>query len=174
MKQGLIHIYTGDGKGKTSAAVGACVRAAGHGWRILFVQFLKGSFTGELIPLEKLGVSVCRTEDVKKFVFQMDEKELARCREDHSRCFQTAADALRSGEYDLVVLDEVIGAVGLGLIDEEALVALLKEKQPKTEVILTGRGASDKLKKTADYLSEIRMEKHPYEQGIPARAGIEY
>ena len=66
MKQGLIHIYTGDGKGKTSAAVGACVRAAGHGWRILFVQFLKGSFTGELIPLEKLGVSVCRTEDVKK------------------------------------------------------------------------------------------------------------
>ena len=73
-----------------------------------------------------------------------------------------------------MVLDEVIGAVGLGLIDEEALVALLKEKQPKTEVILTGRGASDKLKKTADYLSEIRMEKHPYEQGIPARAGIEY
>lgn len=174
MKQGMIQLYTGDGKGKTSAAVGSCVRAAGHGWRILFLQFLKSTSTGELEPLQKLGVECIRPSSCEKFVFQMNEEEKAACRKEHASLLEAARQAAESGAYDLVVLDEAAGAVQTGMLHEEGLLSLLKSKAPATEVILTGQGASDKLKKAVDYVSDIQNHKHPYQRGIPAREGIEY
>ena len=152
-KLGLIHIYTGDGKGKTTAALGLILRASGRGLKVVLGQFLKGRETGELHTLSLLpGVTVFRGKPLTKFSFQMNEQE--------------KADVL-------LVLDEVIGACGTHLLDESLLIDFLKHKPEHLEVVMTGRNPSPELLELADYVSEICKRKHPFDKGIPAREGIE-
>ena len=170
--KGLVEVYTGDGKGKTTCAVGLAVRCAGQGFRVLFAQFLKGRSTGEIDPLKKLGVKVIRSESVTKFIPDMAPSELALCRHEQNKVF----DAVRQDMdgYGLVVLDEIFGAVSTGMIDKNDVITLINQKPAGTELVLTGRGAPDEIIKLADYVSEIKAVKHPYEKGIAARRGIEY
>ena len=174
---GLVHAYTGDGKGKTTASVGLCVRAAGRGLRVLFCQFLKGRSSGELASLEKLGVTIMRMQDPEaqvKFTFQMTEEELNESRRQHAELLARAKAAAQAGEYDLVVLDESIVTVSIGLLEESALCDLIAHKSSGTELVMTGRGLPPALAERCDYISEIVMRKHPYEKGVQARRGIEY
>lgn len=171
---GYIHGYTGNGKGKTTAAVGLSVRAAGNGLRVLFCQFLKDTPTGELTSLQKLGIEVRRAGKVEGFTFSMTPEELGACRESHLAFLQEVQQAVKEAHYDLLVLDEAICAVSCGILEEKAVLQFLKNKPDSLEVVLTGRGISEKIAQCCDYLSEIAEKKHPYRQGIPARRGIEY
>lgn len=172
--QGLIHIYHGDGKGKTTAAIGLCVRMVGAGGTVAFIQFLKGRNTSELEPLKQLGVQIARTTDVKKFVKSMSPQELELCKQDIQRCFGLFKQAIGSGKFDLVVADEMLHTVNHDFISLEELIHTLEEKYPSTEVVLTGRNPSKDVCNIADYVTLMSMEKHPYTKGITARKGIEY
>ncbi len=170
--KGLIHLYTGGGKGKTTAAVGLCVRALGAGLRVRFVQFMKGRGSAELAPLRQLGAHVTRATNEEKFVFQMNEQERAACQKAHRACLAEAAKT--AAEWDLLVLDEALGALETGLLAEEELLPFMREKPPGLELVLTGRSAPETLRALADYVTDMRAEKHPFAAGIPARRGIEF
>lgn len=171
---GLLHLYIGDGKGKTTASIGLCIRALGAGKRVLFAQFLKGRDTAELEPLRRLGIEVRRTEPVKKFLSAMDEREREECRRSCCELFAFTADALHEGRYGLVVLDEVLDAVNAGIFTEEELCRALMERERTVEAVCTGRNPGEEIRAAADYISEIRALRHPYTRGIAARPGIEY
>lgn len=171
--RGLLHIYTGDGKGKTTAAIGLSVRAKGAGKRVLIAQFLKGGKTSELEPLAQLGIAVLRTEAVKKFTFQMDEEEKALCKKDCIELLERVHTSVVDRCCGLVVLDEVLDAIRAGMLEEEQLLRLL-DARGETEVVITGRAPSEELRRRADYLTAMTAEKHPYQLGLPARLGIEY
>lgn len=174
--KGLVHIYTGDGKGKTTAAIGLGVRACGRGMKVLMVQFLKSIPTGEMYSLKSLGPDfvLCRGTESGKFTWQMDRDEKDRAAAEQQELFNCAANAAWNGECDLLILDEVLGAVSAGMLDREQLVSFIKNKPDKLELVLTGRNADDELVGLADYVSEIRAVKHPAEKGIQARKGIEF
>lgn len=172
IERGLVHIYTGDGKGKTTAAVGLAVRCAGAGNRVLLVQFLKGQPTAELEPLKKLGIDILRSDSVKKFIPYMTEEEKRACKEAQQSCLRRAVGSM--SEYDMVVLDEIMAAVSTGMIDCGEVVNLITKRPTHTELVLTGRDVAPELEALADYISEIRAVRHPYEKGITARKGIEY
>ncbi len=171
---GLVHIYTGDGKGKTSASLGLIMRAYGASMKILFVQFLKGQETSEIETLKKLGIKVIRTDEVLKFVPYMNEDEKIVCENSHEMCYNKASDLILWGEYDMVILDEITAAIDLSLIKLDDVIKLIKSKPRCTEIILTGRNAQPELIEIADYVSQINAIKHPYDKGICARKGIEY
>ena len=175
--KGLIHIYCGDGKGKTTAALGAAVRAAGRGRRVLISRFLKTEDSGEVISLPLLpGIMPCFRNF--GFSWQMSPETRKEAELYYGRSFKEAwrvAAGKEGGDgYDLLILDEVIGAVNLGFVDEMALIAALKERPEALEVILTGRNPSEALCSYADYLTEMKLRKHPFTEGIAARKGIEY
>lgn len=174
MSQGLIHIYCGDGKGKTTAAVGLAVRAAGCEKRILIVQFLKGQKTGELNSLACIPqITVLRGKACTKFTFQMDERELQQTYDLNTKNLLTAVETARSGECDVLILDEILGTLSCDLIDCDLLRSLIENKPKSLELVLTGRNPSQWLLDKADYVTEMVKRKHPYDQGIPARKGIE-
>lgn len=173
-QKGLIHIYCGDGKGKTTAAVGLAVRAAGSGLKVTFIQFLKGQMSSELKSFALLpNITLVREKLSPKFSFQMNETELTDTRAAHSRYLEKALELAESGACDLLVLDEVMGALSCGLIDEELLHRLVERKPEQLELVLTGRNPPQWLVEQADYVSEIKKVKHPYDKGIEARNGIE-
>ena len=173
-KLGLIHIYTGDGKGKTTAALGLILRASGRGLKIILAQFLKGRETGELNTVRLLpGVEVYRGKPLTKFSFQMSEEEKAEVLQRHNAFIQELAQRCAKGDIDLLVLDEVIGACNTHLLEEALLLDFLKHKPEYMEVVMTGRNPSTELLDMADYVSEICKRKHPFDKGIPAREGIE-
>ena len=170
--KGLIHIYTGDGKGKTTAAIGLCVRAVGAGRRVLFAQFLKGWTTGEIEPLKTLGVHVVRSAQVLKFIPEMNETELEDCRRGQSAILDEVESCMSA--FDFIILDEALGALSTGIVSLEAIRAIIKKKPESAELVLTGRNAPEQLVELADYVSEIKAVKHPYDRGISARRGIEF
>ncbi len=171
MKQGFIQVYTGDGKGKTTAALGLALRAAGHGIRTYIGQFMKGQPYGELVALrghpfitvEQYGGERCiRREEVTE--------------EDRSRAragLERATKAMLSRRYGIVVLDEINVALWFGLIPEADLLESLAQRPPDIEVVLTGRKATERLVREAHLVTEFKQVKHYYEQGVPARDGIE-
>jgi cob(I)alamin adenosyltransferase len=175
MEKGFIHIYCGDGKGKTTAAVGLAVRASGRGRRVHFVQFLKGDDSGERRALELLpGVTLAPCPKVLKFTFAMTEAERA---EEANRCealFQNACELAKAGRCDLLVLDEVFGALQCGMLQRERVLAFLREKPEPLEVALTGRDPGEDFLDLSDYVSEICKRKHPFDRGISAREAVEY
>jgi len=171
---GLVHYYYGDGKGKTTAALGLALRAAGADRRAAVVQFLKGSPYSEIKSLEKLGIEVCQTKAVKKFVFQMNDEEKLSAANDCKAALDFAIKAAIGGEYDLVVLDEVTDAIAVGLLDEAALIGLIENHSDKTEIVMTGHVPNEKVVERADYVTEMAKRKHPYDRGIMARKGIEF
>ncbi len=172
-RRGLVQIFTGDGKGKTSAALGMVLRALGHGLRVFIVVFMKGDYPyGEWVALSKLpNVKIARfgfrtfTDPVK---VRPDEIEQAR------QALATAREAVISGKYDLVVLDEVNIAAAWKLVELDEVVRLIQDKPANVELILTGRYADNKLIELADLVTECLKIKHPYDKGIMARAGIDY
>lgn len=173
-RQGLCHIYTGNGKGKTTASVGLLVRATGAGMKTLFCQFLKGRDTGELEPLRKLGVEVLRAGEIKKFFAKMTDDEKKECVKSHEMCYNKVKQKIQSGDYGLIVLDEVMAAVRLGLVPLSDLAEVIRNRPKDLEIVLTGRDVPEELAVLADYLSEIQEVRHPFAQGISARKGIEY
>ena len=173
-ERACVHYYYGDGKGKTTAAFGLSLRAAGAGKRVVIAQFLKGLPYAELASFEKLGIAVHQTPAVNKFVFQMNDEEKAAAKADCERVFELARAAATGGEYDVVVLDEVTDAVACGMLAEAALLALINDRAPQTELVLTGHIANKAVIDGADYVTEMKKHKHPYDRGLMARPGIEY
>lgn len=171
---GLIHIYCGDGKGKTTAAVGLAVRCAGRGNKVLLVQFLKSRDSGELYSLAKLpDIEVMRGKESKKFTFQMNEEEKHALLIEHNKMFEQVLEKIKNGGYSLLILDEVIGALNAKVFEMPKLIEFLRHKPENLEVVLTGRNPAPKLVEIADYVSEMRKVKHPMDKGIMAREGIE-
>ena len=176
-QKGQVLINTGKGKGKTTAALGMAVRAAGHGQKVLILQFIKGIWkTGESkfikrlapdIEMKQLGKGFISIEDGKVKVTDRDRNEA-------EESFKTAKEEVMSGQYDLIVLDEIINILAYGLIKTEEVIRLLEERPPGLSVVLTGRGAPRELIDMADTVSEIREIKHAYSKGIKAKKGIEY
>ena len=170
---GLVQIFTGDGKGKTSAALGTVVRALGQELRVCIVVFMKGDYPySEWKFLQDIpGVTVARfgfTSFTDPNNVKPEEKEQAQKALDYAR------EAMLSGEYDMVVLDEVNLASGWGLVEVNDVISLVQERPPAVELILTGRSADDRLVELADMVTECRKVKHPYDKGILARRGIDY
>ena len=204
MAQGMIHIYCGDGKGKTSAAVGLAVRAAGCGLKVLFARFLKNEDSGELEILDSIpGIEVIHMERSYGFFRTLSRKEQEEVREMYGALWRkilvltgTAgtsltgaagnnavsdapenAEAFGAGElrpFDMLVMDEFMAAYNYGLIPHEEALKFLAEKPEHLEIVLTGRNPDARLTELADYVSEIRKIKHPFDRGITARRGIEY
>ena len=171
---GLIHIYCGDGKGKTTAAVGLAVRCAGRGNTVLLVQFLKSRDSGELYSLAKLpDIEVMRGKESKKFTFQMNEEEKHVLLIEHNKMFEQVLAKIKNGGYSLLILDEVIGALNAKVFEMPKLIEFLRHKPENLEVVLTGRSPAPELVEIADYVSEMRKVKHPMDKGIMAREGIE-
>lgn len=171
---GLVHIYCGEGKGKTTCSVGLTVRACGYGLRVLFMQFLKPGTSSELKILRELpGIEVFNTTPTKKFSFQMTEEEKQETRDNNAREFAQVVEKVTKEHYDMLVMDECLGAIEAGLLDEQVIIDFLKNRPAQMEVVVTGRYPSEELTELADYVSRIDKVKHPYDQGIPARAGIE-
>lgn len=173
--KGLVHIYTGDGKGKTTAAIGLGVRAYGRGLKVLMVQFLKGMETGEMFTLKLLepGFVLHRSREVLKFTWDMTDEELSRTRQIQKEILDYAVDATYCGGWDMVILDEVMGALSSGVLDLKDVLDFVKDKPDRLEIVMTGRNAPAELIELADYVSEIKCVKHPIDNGIPARKGIE-
>lgn len=171
--KGLIHVYTGKGKGKTTAAFGLAVRACGHGAKIAIVQFMKGSCVyGELEGVKHLpGLTLIHTgRDVCIFRGEESEEDYAEA----ARGIGLAEEFITSGDYDLVVLDEINVASDMGLVDSNKVVDILRRKSPRTEVVLTGRNAPQDYIEMADYVTEMREIKHPFRKGLDGRVGTEY
>ncbi len=175
MRQGLLLINTGPGKGKTTAALGTAMRAAGNGMRVLILQFIKGSWHyGELDAAEALGPNFVLKQMGRGFVkvggAETDPEDV--------RLVQVAWDearaAIYSGEWDMVVLDEINYAISYGMLDPVIVAEALRNRPPMVHVILTGRSAHPSLVEIADTVTEMRDVKHAYQKGIEAQRGVEY
>lgn len=188
---GLTHIITGDGKGKTTSALGLALRAVGTGYNVYMIQFLKSGWTGELngakylpnFTIEQYGVDAvkerqkaqtslvgfAKKDTTGRFVFQPDvaEKDIARLGLEHAK------EIIQSGKYDLVILDEINCVLDKKLIPKEEVIHLIKNKG-RVELVMTGRDAPKELYEHADYVSELHLVKNPWQKGIKARRGIEY
>lgn len=170
----LAHLYYGDGKGKTTAAVGLAVRAVGQGMRVIFAQFFKTMPTGEVSMLEKLGVTVLRAQLPAGFTWSMTEEELLSLRKGHDILLQKAADLTDPGTKTLLVLDEAADAYAYGYLDREALLTACEGRPEATELVITGHCAPEEIASFCDYVTEMKAHSHPFEKGIPARKGIEF
>lgn len=168
---GFLHIYCGDGKGKTTASIGLALRALGAGMRVCFVQFMKGGETSELNTLWLIPeITVLRCDRQYPFFKNMteeDKTEIAKC---HEKILEEAF----SGNFDMIILDEFNSAYRYGLMECEQAQKLIFDGKKNAEIILTGREPDDIFVNNADYISEIKCTRHPYEKGIAARKGIEY
>ena len=172
---GLVHIYCGDGKGKTTAAFGLAVRAAGNGLNVVVAQFLKSGKTGELNVLRNLDpVTVVGNGITPKFVFQMNEEEKRETIRRHTEMFGQAARLCADGKCDLLVLDEIMSACTTGMFPLQKILDFIDTRPEHIEVVMTGRNPPQELIDRADYVTEMVLRKHPYEQGIPARQGVEF
>ena len=173
LEQGQIQVYTGNGKGKTTAALGLALRAVGRELKVFFIQFMKGGGPyGEHLAAPRLApyltiIQTGREGWVNRENPDPEDVRLAR------EALAMAERAVTGGEYDLVILDEVNGAVSFGLIGVDDVLALMKRKQPSVELVLTGRNAADRVIEAADLVTEMREIKHYYKAGVPARIGIE-
>ena len=180
-RRGLIIVYTGSGKGKTTAALGMALRALGHGWRVLVLQFFKGDWPvvfGELELGKRLAPQLEVLQLGKGFVKHMgDQKRFGEQLAAAQEALRTAREKMQSGAYDLIILDEIIYAIdyaGVQLISLEEVLGLLDLKPPAMHVVLTGRNAPQPLIDRADLVTEMHEVKHPWQHKIPAQVGIDY
>lgn len=174
MKKGLLHVYCGDGKGKTTCAIGLAVRCAGAGGKVLLFQFLKRDTSSERKSLEKMNSIVLMPGYEKmKFTFKMTETEKQDAITFYKRKMQEIQQKVEEEEYDLLILDEAIGAVNAGMLEENELCTFLENRPNGLEVVLTGRDPSNRILDLADYISNIQKIRHPFDKGIPARRMIE-
>ena len=170
MELGMVHLYWGEGKGKTTAAMGLALRALGNGCRVVVVQFLKGADTGEIPLLRQLGVEVYRGKAGQKFVFQMNDAEKAATRALQNENLRAAL----ARPADLLVLDEACAAWELNMVDRQLLEQAVRERPAGQEIVLTGRKPAPWMEELADYSTEMHCWRHPYEKGVKARKGVEF
>ena len=170
MERGLLHLYWGDGKGKTTAAMGLALRALGSGKRVVIVQFLKGGKSGEIPLLEQLGAKVYRGKAGQKFVFQMNDAEKAATRALQNENLRAAM----AQPANLLLLDEAGSAWELDMVDKELLQMAVLHRPDGQECVLTAHAAPQWMLDAADYSTEMKCCRHPYQKGIAARQGIEY
>ena len=168
----LVLLYTGDGKGKTSSALGVTMRAWGRGWSICWLQFIKSttSHFGETRAAAAMGIEMIPLGDGFTWLSEDIEKDKALARE----CWELAREKIGSGRYDLVVLDEITYPISYGWLDVDAVVSALAARPPDVHLILTGRAAPAQLVEFADLVTEMTEIKHPYQGGIKAQPGIDY
>ncbi len=171
--KGCIQVYTGNGKGKTTAALGLALRAAGHGLRTYFGQFLKGQNYGEIFAIQKLSPLITLEQFGRKGFIHVtenpDQEDIRRAQKGLRKCYKM----MKSGKYQIIVLDEVNVAVHFNLFSEKEIHDFLDEKPEEVEVVLTGRYAPRSFIKRADLVTEMKEIKHCYQKGIKARRGIE-
>ena len=174
-QKGLLHIYCGDGKGKTTAATGLAIRMAGYGKKVLFARFLKNENSGELKILDQIKeIEVLHLSRSFGFYNRLSEKEKEEWEKTYKELWQKIRQKVQEEDYDLLVMDEFLHAMRYNLVTEEDILTFLKERPQKLEVVITGRDPSENMIKAADYVSEVKKVKHPYDAGIMARKGIEY
>lgn len=173
MELGRIHLYTGDGKGKTTAAIGLAVRAVGNGIAVLMVQFNKGRETGEIRPLEKLGVTVLRNSMDYGFAKYMTEEDKRAVTRENTENLEAALRMVQN-HFGMLILDELMSVYNNGLIDKELVQGLMDRPPVGVELVLTGRNADSTFTDRCDYLTEMCCGKHPFTKGVTARKGIEY
>ena len=207
MKQGQIQVYTGEGKGKTTAALGLALRAVGQGFKVFMIQFMKGgSYTGECISIKnylpnmeilqfgrpcikqqkqlKLSGFSIKKENKEIFDFVREDVDCSPCRfcflnddvqKDYvEEAFKKALEVVLSGDYDLVILDEINVAMHLGFLEVELVMNMIANKAPHVELVLTGRGAPEEIIELADLVTEMKPHKHYFDKGVAARRGVEY
>lgn len=175
MSKGCIHIYTGDGKGKTTACVGLSIRCSGAGKRVIFTQFLKDNTSSEISVLANLpNIEFLPNDRTFGFTFLMTPQEKEDAAQYYRKHFQQAVQRAIDSNADLLVLDEIISVYNENLVDREAVCDFLKHKAPHLEVVLSGRDPAQELLELADYVSEVKKIKHPFDAGMQARKGIEY
>jgi cob(I)alamin adenosyltransferase len=173
LAKGYTQIYTGDGKGKTSAALGLAFRAAGSGFRSAVIQFMKGQPSGEIDAAVKLGGLVSIEQYGSDRFCRPDDGSFKEHREFALRGLERARAVLAGGGYSIVVLDEIITAAKFGIVSDQDIIALIRSKPETVELVLTGRGASDDIIAQADLVTEMREIKHYYQKGVAPRKGIE-
>ncbi|HIJ94194.1 MAG TPA: cob(I)yrinic acid a,c-diamide adenosyltransferase [Desulfuromonadales bacterium] len=172
LERGYIQVYTGNGKGKTTASLGLALRAVGRGLRVCFFQFIKGGGRyGEHLAAEKLAPLLTIIQTGRPG--WVNTKDITEDRRVAQEALTQARQLLTSGDYDLFICDEINGAVGFGLIDVEQVLELISAKPAQVELVLTGRNAHEQVIAAADLVTEMRDIKHYYAAGVPARTGIE-
>lgn len=169
---GCVHIYCGNGKGKTTCGMGLTIRAAGSGKKVLLHQFLKKNGSSERKIIDSIkNITVLPCLDIEKFTFQMSEEELLDLKKKNDENLEKLI--FMAKDYDMLVLDEIVYAIDKDLVSEDILLDFLANKPYGLEIVLSGRNPSERLQEKADYISEIVKRKHPFDQGISARKGIE-
>ena len=173
-KKGLILLYTGNGKGKTTAALGQVLRAAGHGFKVAIIQFIKNmENTGEIKTAKKIFADHLEIFPMGSG-FTWDAKDQDELRQAAEKGWALAKEKINSGQYCMIILDELTYTLNYGLLDQEEVVSFLEQKPESLHIIITGRDANDELIDLADLVTEMKEIKHPYQNGVKATKGIEY
>ncbi|HHW39937.1 MAG TPA: cob(I)yrinic acid a,c-diamide adenosyltransferase [Syntrophomonadaceae bacterium] len=175
LEKGLVQVYTGDGKGKTTAALGQAFRSIGRGLKVCMIQFLKGSSTGELNSVKKVepDFQIFRFEKNRGFFWTLSDEEKRELKQEVETGFEFAKRLLAEGKCDILILDEIMAVLHNKLLAVEKVCDLIRNKPEHVELILTGRNAPQEIVELADLVTEMREIKHYYDKGIPARKGIE-
>ena len=171
----MIHVYYGDGKGKTTAAIGLAVRAAGSRMRVLFVQFMKTEFSGErhtLSHTENISLTFAPVE--LKFTYEMDDAEKSKAAIMFRKIFDDAVTTVLTQKYDMIVLDEIFTAIEAGVLSEYEVREFVSNAPKNLEIVMTGHNPPEKILELADYITEMKKVRHPYDEGVQARFGIEF
>ncbi len=174
LDRGLVQVYTGEGKGKTTAALGLAARAVGQGLRVCFLQFLKDKSGGEALSARRLGIHLIRFPGTFCFGCRLSQEEKAELKVEIQQAFSRTEEIIESGRYDLVILDEINFVLYKRLIKVKDALRLIKNKPSPVELVLTGRYAPKSLIRAADLVTEMLEVKHPLQLGIKPRKGIEY
>ncbi|MGM0652257.1 MAG: cob(I)yrinic acid a,c-diamide adenosyltransferase [Bacillota bacterium] len=175
MEKGYVQVYTGDGKGKTTAALGLGLRAAGRGFKVIMFQFLKGAYSGELDSTLLLGgrFTIIRLGETKKFFGALNEQEKKELREKLQEELKQVEAIMKSEDCDILILDEIMAAIHGDLLTVDQVCQLIDARPHNMELVLTGRRAPQAVIDRADLVSEVRCVKHYMDNGVLARAGIE-
>lgn len=172
----MIHVYCGDGKGKTTCSIGLAIRAAGAGMKVAFMQFLKKDDSSEIIVLQKVNnVDKIENSNTYGFIWNMSDQQKETLREMHNENMRRVFCDIKSGRYNMVVLDELCAALNGALLDQNIVIDMLKYCiEHNIEMVITGRKPPEFILEKADYITEMKKVKHPYDIGVTARPGIEY
>lgn len=176
LERGYVQVYTGDGKGKTTAAVGQAIRAAGNGLKVYMLQFLKAEPTGELEIAKLIGdnFQIFRFESQKGFFWTLNDEEKKILKEEVDREYNFAKEIINNNSCDVFILDEIMGVLSNKLLTEEQIIELIDNKPISMELILTGRNVPESIKDKADLVTEMKEIKHYMKKGVYVRKGIEY
>ncbi|MEE1071799.1 MAG: cob(I)yrinic acid a,c-diamide adenosyltransferase [Cellulosilyticum sp.] len=176
MENGLVQVYCGKGKGKTTAAIGLGIRALGNGYKVIMIQFLKHDTTSECKMIKALEpeFKIFHFEKKRGFTWQLNDEEKQEIKSETSNALKFASKVMDTGQCDVLILDEILNSLELGFVSEEEVITLIENKSDDVELVLTGRTLPESIANKADYISRIESIKHPMDKGIDARKGIEY